>query len=1534
MKTKTNFQKVLALILSLAMMLSVCTMGFSVNAETEATGTDLSYFVINDCVTNEGWVNAEHAVKYGVKLEGRTLARVTPVSGQAANGGAYFWAKNYVGDLTVEEAQTVNTLSYYVNNPTDVTLKYEYIRYANDAKNLAGLGNGYIYLLNTATGEILPQLADRWIRVPAGFKGYVIYDLSKSDNYGYGKETAVDEEGKIVAGAVTDTTQYSVDLIKKNLFQSFAFNVQEISKMLGKCWYYDDVAISTKTVTELADYLSDSPVSFIFNQASARVQGDDGVVFWGGNAENAIFANPQSNGTTYGTIVDYEGFDGKGLQFTTKIAGKLANVATLYINSAIKNSEGTELPFAIENAKGIAFRMKKTGDIGFHITANGEANKVKATYYLVADTGYVTVADSIPNGDFSGTVYAIFNEAAVGLNSNETMVTWSDFVSSRDDFNFGFYASKPSNMHTEGANLTFGSFGFIYDTDSFMAQLNPVVVAGDKLPKRWDYGSTGYNTYYGAFTATTDGDKVTLVCTAPTKAVGAQKGDFIWIKNDNSKFTVNDADKVKALSFYIKVPDLGEGATYNITPQLNSDVIRYYGSLTAINYDGTIAAHCDGVTDCSKRASVEVPSGFEGIIVMDVSTENVVKDNYGNGTAYSFADYVTANGGLAGVALIGYASVVFEIGDTFVYDDLRLVYNDSASYIAEVQSPAVTAARVAEKEANDEAEKDSIIENGIVFNNGNNPNSTVMSNNTANRPIDVTYAENDSDDGYASSLIFHDWKNNGEENTNQQCIYGTVSLPSDIDASKAVAIAYKLDVTNPNSLGYTWTYQINSAQYGIAVDLYLIDDATGAITTATAINRNDEFKGTVVAVLKTVKNSWGEGEWTWEEFVKANGFNKFNFWANLTSTHYSTVSQEVQKEIVDENGNPVLDEEGNPTYETVTEEVEVKNYDGFSANVDEFTLLFEGSKLLNSIEQSYDTNKYFTSTIAADSNAFGGYTNLVNSYSGSEVGTSIYDAVIDRTSNDFPTYKFTRNSNEHTTTSAYTIRMSNKSTLTKEEMIAKEAIVYYVKVSDDGNLPIGFELGAGNGVSTSVMTYNIKTDEYQTLLPGGLKLTDFEGYVIIPLQNAIVKNLSYADYINNVGFGGYYFYMWYTSVTASEFSLGDFRFVDSMSDFFEEIGAVTTDGDANGDGAVDIRDTVRLKKFNSDATTLLAYQNVDIDRNGKFETATELIASRKQNLGVDYTVYEDVEIGMSIFHHNLGSWDDAYSKYGKEEDFINTYMTTNPYELSVIKERGGSAWYYISHVGMFDDDSLELNEAWKNDIAVKAQRLKALDLWEVVAGFFTEEILWSKQINADQFKVVTKYLRETYPDKRIFACLAIGEVNGVKDTETGEYTVAKPTYELYQYVTDIGYDWYTQGYDANVSMFNNMKTNIQTSEVDGSTIERTDIKYWFFPTAYSPVVDGVVSRDDAYMVEQIVDVFDAIFSDTTLVPENQRGGFMFYNWKSFQATETDEEGNETKAYDENGNPIYSALGLDQLVSEYGYTDTAKALVEIASKYVN
>ena len=1719
----SNFKKVLALVLSLAMVLSVCLTGFAVSAETAEV--DLSYCIVND-TTMKTWRSGNQAMAL-VNYDGKTLYRIAPKN--AATGQFGISSK---AELTAEQAASVNTLSYYIANETGVALPINYKYYANDGSDVANF-SGYVYLVSETSGEIVPLLAEgAYFNVPAGFKGYVVYDLSKSDNYG--NSNVKNDSDELIS---------TVDIIKEKLFKPMCFFPKYTEAMITKAWYVGDLAVSTKTVEELAKYISgDEIISYNFNMANDKsLEGDESVTYWGNKFDN----DGAEDRNAYSRIVDYDdGLDSHGAQFDYVVL-EGANIGRIDIRDSFRASRGTDLPFAIDKAVGFKYDVTIEGAVPFAYLIGGEGNTINGTYYYVYEDGtVVTGVGSLPQ-DFKGTVYCVFDDKAV-----KGTTSWADFVNVNlkdKEFNMAMYSG---NTGIVGSKITFGGFGLIYDAAPVTAAFepeatnNPVIFDGNENPMKW--GSAGWGTaaYYSNFSVA-NGKEFTAVCT------NSSGSKWLAINNEGKAVALTDVDKINGFSIKIKVP--ADGATHKLSFYANTINERpFRGLLTAIDGYGNVVSTVDAVLT-SGMSTVSLPSGFDGIVIIHTAGEGAFSKSYGKTTFASYADFY-ADSKFSGFNLNFSSTGSYVVGETtYVYDDLTVIYDTVDDYIAAYKASCPEAASYmiydGTKATRNPYAKDWDISYGdhytAVYN--ANPTSTSLNNfirfddnavKTLN--FDVTKVKGwvfefkAPDDGYTHQFTMNmQWENadvyrglmyaidksgntvasrsyrwdggislklpsgfdgyvvlkddvnqgdagayikgyvGGENMTGYKTfaefyevragLYGftfrmgkrldstntavdfvagvtyeyddmqaitqdvdtymtnlkaslaaeaaaeaekvmnsdgylvndfsgvngnTANSPwtggntnnvdvtmvdgkgkvvfnashpegnqrdhnmkivntAGVDLSKSVGFTYRVDMENPDNVSVNWWYKLNNeATYVKKATIYAISDSGEITKFDNLATFKTEFHGQIVVLLNEGLmigvNYSNTPTYTWSDWIKEYGLVDIRPWFGAPSG-------------VPEMTEAVIDE---TTGEVITPATLTGGYANFAMYYDDLEFIGSESSIVKAINaeeakenEKLKTDKYYNT--ASDISTLGVYSSVTTIKS----EDAPYDVVVDEVDAlaTGTAFKFTRNANEYK--SGRQLFVGGRSSLTNEEVLALDAIAFWVKVPEGQSIDLSRNISCQKAnVHSSTMTYDTVKKEFKMYEKADYTaLSGFEGYIIIPIKNALVATgwsnanilplseafgTNYGDGGNLTKLGGYFYFGNEIANQASEFWLGSFQTIPSLTQFFAEIGAETVAGDANGDGEVDIRDTVRIKKYNADSKTAVAYQNMDIDGNGLIETSIDMAASRKQNLGVkfeapelDYSLVKTPDVMVGFYHGDYGVWDYYTEDIAPESDVLNTYTSFDMYSLAQMKQNGGSAWMYISKSfagepvfgtkdGGYDNAATEINEAWKTALDDAINEYKAKGVWNQIVGFHTEEVLMNvaKYMSQTQYATMTKYLRDTY-GKRVLAVLSTYEVNGNPDFKIGDVVTPIPaaTPETYANVTDIGYDMYNitddERKESFTSIFNNMKANIGN---------RTDVKYWLLPTAYcGKTAEGAPARTDESIAAEIA-WFDDFFANTDLIPESQRGGILFYTFRTFYDGGFDYPVSA-------GN--FGSFGLDKLMSEYNYTLTAKAIADMAAKYV-
>ena len=467
-----------------------------------------------------------------------------------------------------------------------------------------------------------------------------------------------------------------------------------------------------------------------------------------------------------------------------------------------------------------------------------------------------------------------------------------------------------------------------------------------------------------------------------------------------------------------------------------------------------------------------------------------------------------------------------------------------------------------------------------------------------------------------------------------------------------------------------------------------------------------------------------------------------------------------------------------------------------------------------------------------------------------------------------------------------------------------KAISFWVKAP--GGLPdTNFHFcGEGYGFTGTVTTVNtatgevgVKYEQTKLSLPAG-----FEGYVIFDLETAVFNKTYGGDagtYTWQTLVGdrknsalGFYYHP--ENFRGGVLYLDSFTYHTDADAAAETLSSASLAGDVNNDGVTDLLDLIRAKKYLAGTEETINYFNAKFTYEIGYSIA-DLAALRKLLLGQETAQPEGVYVpaalnktGAAIFHMTVDEWNYSGSDVS-EELFINNYGTYDSVDLKAIKLKGGVSWLQLS-TPAFADSSAEIPESWKTRIETIIETYKRQGVYNTMAGFIFEECLSSMTV--EQHIAVTKYLRETYPDKRVFDVLQWSDISSDKITP-----------ESFEYVTDIAYDWYhSTDAEAQQTLLSTML------EKAGS---RSDLRVWFFPLACELMPSEPLGAE--YDIAHINMCYDMLKS----LPEEQQGGLVFYNWLSFE---------------EDGQQI--SVGIEDLISNPAYAAVIERMVEISKEILN
>ena len=487
-----------------------------------------------------------------------------------------------------------------------------------------------------------------------------------------------------------------------------------------------------------------------------------------------------------------------------------------------------------------------------------------------------------------------------------------------------------------------------------------------------------------------------------------------------------------------------------------------------------------------------------------------------------------------------------------------------------------------------------------------------------------------------------------------------------------------------------------------------------------------------------------------------------------------------------------------------------------------------------------------------------------------------------------------------------------------EDLLNKDALVYRFKVTGGAVKSFSIKMyGMWWYVTapyTTINTLNGAVRNYDAASEIKIEDDEFEGYVILDIDNMIIKHESYEgmswnDMItkqldtDNTNIWAWYFgYASEKNTVAGRLNgllWGETSVVDNKNEFIKKVTASTLDGDANEDGKVDILDLVRMKKYIAGIKdTEINPFNVKLADDGSGLGGTDLTIVRKM-LTVEGWKPVTNDIGMAIWGlSDFDAWDSKYgATYGYAEDLFNYAGAANIETMRVTDAAGSVGWIKLTDP-FADNTTTEMTESALTQLDRRIEGYKKVGLWDSIVGFCSEEIRLQNNMSDEQYKIFTKYLSEKYPGKRIMAVLSIEEVIGSEayDPDNGR-TITPANYDTYQYTTDIAYDIYTsidkekyQGYNET------LKTNLAG----------LDYKMWYMPKTFW--WNKAEYDTEEFMLNHLNLLYELLQEETN------PGGLWCYGWNSY--------------LDENGE---GQVGLGDITTKGDYSNLLARIAEIAKE---
>lgn len=268
---------------------------------------------------------------------------------------------------------------------------------------------------------------------------------------------------------------------------------------------------------------------------------------------------------------------------------------------------------------------------------------------------------------------------------------------------------------------------------------------------------------------------------------------------------------------------------------------------------------------------------------------------------------------------------------------------------------------------------------------------------------------------------------------------------------------------------------------------------------------------------------------------------------------------------------------------------------------------------------------------------------------------------------------------------------------------------------------------------------------------------------------------------------------------------------------------------------------------------------------------------------------EDIRLqqqGFGFYGLDYMNNPDAFQRM-LDSDYVNTFFLGRSHHtidtllngLRRIDAAGKTAWLNISEaMYIYWGDRTELDANWQANLDLVMRRVEEEGLSRSVRGIYFDEPFLCK-IDKASFIQVTKYFRETYPDKGVFACFSVTPIQ--PSLWKPDFPVVELDAESGRYLTDAAYDYYgdvrTQG-----AVFDSLTANLKRR------LGREDVRIWYVPCT----MNHCGQTDELYSIVHVQDLY------RRLKKEKNPGGILCYTYYTFPL-EVEALGN---------------IGLDQLLA--------------------
>lgn len=245
--------------------------------------------------------------------------------------------------------------------------------------------------------------------------------------------------------------------------------------------------------------------------------------------------------------------------------------------------------------------------------------------------------------------------------------------------------------------------------------------------------------------------------------------------------------------------------------------------------------------------------------------------------------------------------------------------------------------------------------------------------------------------------------------------------------------------------------------------------------------------------------------------------------------------------------------------------------------------------------------------------------------------------------------------------------------------------------------------------------------------------------------------------------------------------------------------------------------------------------------------------------------------GFGFYGLDLQNNPEAFQRM-LESDYVNTFFLGRSHltipniiaGLEKIDAAGKTAWLNISECFYaYYGTHTELQSTWKENLHKVMDAVEKAGLMRSVRGIYWDEPFLCK-IDKESFIQVTKYFRETFPDKGIFICLSVTPI--MPSLWKPDYPVEELDAEVGRYLTDIAYDYYADVRTAG-DTFDELTAEMKRR------LGRDDIHIWYVPCTMS--YGG--NTDELYSIAHVQGLYER------LLKQENPGGIMCYTYYTFPA---------------------------------------------------